>query len=901
MKRSVLGAALLLAIGLTAGDAAAQLAPRGKPILRTPAARGILGAGGAAKSADPTGAGATGSGATGSGATRPAESKDAGTKPTDAKADDAKPGDAKPGDAKPSAPKPGDAVTTREGSAPPGAGDPFEKLSAPKEIEYKPRSPNALVTLNLEEADLPELVKAISQTTGKRFLYGSAKLKQIKATVVTGGPNDKITVAEAYSVFLAILEANGLTVIPHGSFLKIVEAVDVAKQNTPIFGTGTPVPAEDRFVTRLYRLTNIDASEVSTILTQNFKSKDASITVYPPGNLLIITDTGSNIRRMLRIVEELDVGSAGDQIWVQPIYNASASDAASKLNEILGGGKGGKGAALVIADERTNSLIITATRSDYERILELVKRVVDAPLVAGDDQIHVLPLQHAQCSELQGTISQLLGGGGGRPASKGGAKSAAPAAAAAGGAGGGGEEIFEGPVKVSCDEATNTLLTTSSLRDYAQLRAVIDELDQPRRQVFIEAVIMDLNVSRSQDVGVGYHSGAPVDFGDLGQGAFYGGNNLVQSVSGIPSQLGALALGLRGPEIEGTENLFGTGLSVPALGVVLHALANDSNSNVLATPHILATDNVQADISVGQSVPLQTNIGGNLGALAGLAGGAAGAGAALGGLGGGLGGLLGGGFAAPYKDVGIKLSIKPHVNDSDQVRLEVKEEISEVGSSPQGTLGAVSINQRTANTTLIVRDQQTVVIGGLMREQETVSETKVPLLGDIPVLGMLFRQQTKTKGKTNLMLILTPYVIRDQNDLRSVFERKMQERQEFLDRYFVFGTTKWEPPNDFSRANGVVEAIRQSMLTSREKARLERETRPRAPKTNEPVEPIALPSVAEPVKSGGTGGGTSAPAAASPQAPSTSPASGGASTSAGRGKVKAPIPPGLPRPVERVE
>jgi general secretion pathway protein D len=860
-------AAATLALG-SASTAEAQLTPRGKPVLKTPARPG--------GAAAPPGA------------------------PADPPPDPAKPDPTPaPGGAGAPGGKPGAGGTPAAGAT---KKDPVSALAAPSEIEHRPLPGNTKVKFSLEDTDLPTLVKAVSEITGRRFIYGS-KLHQIKVTVYSP---ETVSAAEAYAAFLSILNSNGMTVVPHGAYLEIVESQNAARQPTPIYGTASPVPAEDRFVTRLYRVNNIDAGEVAQLLGSNFKSNDGNITTYPPGNLLIITDTGSNIRRMLRIVEELDVGSAGDQLWVQPVYNSSATDAAAKLNEILG--KGGKaGASVVVADERTNSLIITATKNDYDKILELIKRVVDAPMVEGDNQIHVLPLQHAKCDELQGTISTILGGGGGarpggganRPA--GGAnRPAAPAGGAGGGAGGAApEDIFEGNVRVSCDEATNSLLTTSSMRDYAQLRAVVDRLDQPRRQVFIEAVIMDLNYNSSLDLGIAYHGGAPFDVaGDTG--AVYGGNNIGQSVTGLPAQLGALALGVRGPELEATENILGTGLSIPALGVVLHALGTDGNSNVLATPHIIATDNVEASIDVGQSVPLQTNVGG-LGGLLGAAGGAAGGLGALGGLGGALGGLGGGFGAAPYRDVGIKLTIKPHVNDSDQVRLEIQEEISEVGSSPQGTLGAVTINQRSANTTLIVRDQQTVVIGGLMRDSETVSTTKVPILGDIPILGALFRQQTTSVGKTNLLLILTPYVVRDQGDLKAIFERKMQERQEFLDRYFVFNEDMaWKPPRDYSRANGLVETIRQTMLDMKDRERLENEIRPRSPKNHEPVEPISLPAMAAPAASGagsvsiGASGGSGGDSR-----PSTS-----TSTSSSRPKVKPSISPKLPSPAgggDRVE
>ncbi|NUQ76508.1 MAG: type II secretion system protein GspD, partial [Polyangiaceae bacterium] len=432
------------------------------------------------------------------------------------------------------------------------------------------------------------------------------------------------------------------------------------------------------------------------------------------------------------------------------------------------------------------------------------------------------------------------------------------------------EDIFEGQVKVTCDEASNKLVITSSRRDYAQLRHVIDELDEPRRQVFIEAVIMDVTVDRVTNWGIGYHGGAPVDApADLGQGVFYGGENMALSLAGIPpvDQLQALALGIRGPDIAIANDLFG--LSVPAFGIVLHAMAQDGDSNVLATPHILATDNVPAEISIGKNIPLQQNLGGGLGSLASLAGGTTAGG--LGNMAGLLGSLGGGGFGAPRQDVGTKIKVTPHVNDSDQVRLELVEEISNEGA-PVGDLAAVPIEKRTASTTLIVRDQQTVVIGGLMRDASTNSEVKIPVLGDIPILGVLFKQTRRVKSKSNLLLILTPYVIRDQDDLRVIFERKMQERQEFLDRYFVFDDRRgWEPPVDYARSNGLVEDIRQSILLQEERARLEEDAKPKKPLTHEMGEPIALPTLAGSKGSGGTaaaaGGGDDAPAAAPAAAP----------------------------------
>ena len=873
------GSLAALLASFHSGSADAQPSARGAPVLRTPAVASAVPRAGAPAAPPPASApSAAGSNAPGAGAKPP------------------------PG-----------------GSAAPDVGgasvDPLASLNkAPRDIDFKPKPSGSSVTLNFEDADLPEIVKAIGQATGRRFIFGG-KLRQIKATVYSKEP---VSVAEAYSVFLSILDTNGMTVIPHGRFLKIIETPGVVTQPTPIIGTASPVPLEDRFVTRLYRIANVDANDVATVLGK-FKSKDGDITVYAPGNLLIITETGANIQRMMRIVEEVDVGSAGEMLFVEPVHYGQAAELATKLNEILdlkgkgaaaGAGAAGKpsagpGGAKIVSDERTNSLIITATQGDYLRLLELIKRM-DVPQ-SGEGEIHVLPLQHAGCKELSATLNQILGNataaaGVGGVARPGGAAPAPAAAPAAGGArsasnlnAGITDDIFEGQIRVTCDEPTNSLVTTSSLRDYARIRPVIDRLDNPRRQVFIEAVIMDVNVDRSADLGLSYHAGMPVDFGSGKQGVFYGGENPSQSILGVPSNLEALALGLRGPEIEGSSNLFGTGVSIPALGVVMHALAKNGDSNVLATPHILATDNIPAEISIGQNIPLQTNVGG-LGGLASLAGGAgAGAAAGLGALGGlgGLGGLGLGGFQAPRQDVGTKIKVVPHVNDSDQVRLELTEEISDAGS-PIGAIGAIPINKRTASTTLIVRDQQTVVIGGLVRDAVTNGQTKVPVLGDIPVLGVLFRQSQHKNTKTNLLLVLTPYIIRDQEDLRAVFERKMQERQEFLDRYFVFNdNSSWEPPRDFSRVNGLVEDIRQSLFRRDDKARLEREAKRKGPPSHEvPASPIPLPSL------GGRGGSSGARAEEGAGEVGL-PAAVGAAPSA-RPKVRLPLVPSS-KPGDRVE
>lgn len=773
---------------------------------------------------------------------------------------------------------------------PPGAApappSTMDKIAQATDVPFRAKPGGHLVKFNLQDADLAELVNHISGLTGKRFIYG-AKVRQVKATVVSPEP---VTLEEAYQAFLSILEANGMTVVPHGRFLKIVDSGGVVTQPTPIVARGEPVADADRYVTRLYRLQAVSTDEAMALVTK-FKSKDGDVSAYAPGRLLIITDTGTQVRRMIRLLEEVDVGGSGQRLWIEPVHNGSAPDLAKRVNELfeLGAAPGQPGSAAakasglskVIADDQTNSLIIVGTDDSYGKLLDLLKRL-DSHGVEGSGRVHVVPLQHSIADELAPTLTQMLGGGGGGGGKKG--------AADAGGGNAGG--MFEGDVHITPDKATNSLIITSSNRDYASLRIVLDKLDRPRRQVFIEAVVMDLDVSDETTMGVGFHGGGLVDTGDkqsLLLGGFQAGKSIAFPAS--PDLLSGLAAGMRGPGLTGTENLIPgtTGLSIPAFGVFLNALSTSGKSNVLATPHIIATDNVAANIQIGQNIALQQNVGGGLSSLAGLAGQAGATGAAgLGGL--GLLGGLGGGFAAPRQDVGNKIKVTPHINESNQVRLEIDQESSSPGAS-SGDLGAVTINKRTANTTLVVADQQTVVLGGLMQDAYTTQRTKVPVLGDLPILGALFRSTKTMKKKTNLLLIMTPHVIRDQTDLRRIFERKMQERQEFLDRYFVFSGQEWTPPRDWTRTNGLVEDIRKSFAELDLQYQWEQESKPKEIIDREPTVPLDLPGTPR------VGGAPAAAPAAGPRArPAAAPQTPAPAAPAAPAAAPAPAPAPPPAP-----
>lgn len=649
-------------------------------------------------------------------------------------------------------------------------------------LPFKPKSGSHLVKFNLEDANLADLVKHMSDLTGRRFVYG-AKLRNIQATVVTPEP---VTLEEAYRAFLSILEANGMTVVQQGAFLKIVDTAAAAATPTQLLGRDSAVPDSERYVTRLHRLSHVSPSQVLPILTK-FKSKDGDITSYEPGRLLIITDTGAQIRRLLRLIGEVDVAGESQHLWVEPVHYGSPEALAKRLSELFEVGatptkEGAESASTqssivrIVGDESGGRLIIVATEAGYGKLLEVIKRLDVAP--SEEPRVHVLPLQHGNAEELQKTLTALVSG------------TPAPGRVA--------PTVFEGEVRVTADKSINSLLISSSSHDYATLRTVIDQLDHARRQVFIEAVVMDLAISDQTAFGTAFHAASMASGDSLVVGGFRSGSSITFPSTSDASLLQGLAAGIRGPGLTGTETYTGTGLSIPAFGVVLDAMASSGKSNVLATPHIIATDNVAAEISVGDNIPLQQNVnssglstsGSSTNSLALLSG-------------------LSTGVSPQRQDVGTKVKVTPHINESSQVRLEIEQESSSAGAAV-GTLGVVPIQKRAATTTVVAEDQQTIVIGGLVRDEYVTSKEKIPVLGDIPLLGALFSHTATTRRKSNLLLILTPHVIREQADLRRIFEQKMRERQEFLDRHFVFSDSDWKPPRDWSRTTGLVETTRQA-------------------------------------------------------------------------------------------
>jgi general secretion pathway protein D len=728
-----------------------------------------------------------------------------------------------------------------------------QDLTPKDESSPAPRKPGDLVTLSLKDVELPDLVRSMSEMTGQRFVVAAAP-KSFQATIVAP---QKVTVAEAYQAFLLVLSANHLTVVPRGRFFKIIDSQD-AVHEAPVTTGKDGAPPEERYVTYLRRVAHVSADEVASGVLSKLASHDGAVLAY--GDLLLLTDTGNNVQRLMRVLDEIDVAKPEDRVWLEPVQYVPASELKKELDEVLGASTGTKdtkdkapaggsptaGSARVtriVAVDRPNALLIVGSQGGYQRMLELIRSLDVA--VPSDGQIHVVPLRYADAKKIVAPINEAVSAGSSAGAAA--AAGASPAAAAS--------KVLEAPVKVSAEETNNALLVTASAHDYAAVREVIRELDQPRRQVYIEAVVMDLSVQNSNVLEAAMHGFDSV--GGSGGSTIYGGSNPLKSLL-LPTtdttSLQALVLGVRGPDIPVPaflQSTLGT-TSIPGLGFFLDAYATASDSDILSMPHVLATDNMPAELHVQLNTSLQRN--------------AASYGAPSSSSGANPLSL----YAAPatqnYGKIGPQIKVTPHIDESDDVRLDIQETISDVTNDgpSSGTLGTVNFYERGASTTLTVKDGHTAVIGGLVKNSVTHTTVKVPLLGDIPVLGALFRSSSDQMQKDNLVLILTPHIIRDEDDMRRIFEQRMQERQEFIDHYFAFKEDG--PPLGFdpARGHGLLSQLRADYAQVAEQRRLEQSGEV-ASAAHAPKEPIDLPSASpSPALAG--------PAAASP-VPTTPPAS----------------------------
>lgn len=722
--------------------------------------------------------------------------------------------------------------------------------------------PGVKVNLDIYDEELEAVVKLIACLTGQNIILS----KSLKGKKITIYSPKKVTAREAYRAFLTALEANGYTLSKQGNFLRVIEIKDYARSPDPILGPDRGLANEDQMVTQIIQLKHIDAAEMNDVMG-NLTSPHASVIVYQPTNSLIITELSSNLRKLKSLIEQLDVPGGQEELWVYQVLNADAADIAAKILEVFeqesagsapkastparpkttrntkaGGTASGPSnskvgdseldakVGKVIADERTNRLLIVATRRSYRKVKALIEKLDIA--IPGDGQIHILQLNHAKASELSSVLSNLSSEAANRRNASANRRASARrgGAAAAAGGGGDGAALFEGEVSITADEATNSLVITASLKDYLAVKSVVEELDQPRRQVFIEAVVMEVSINGNRRFGVNFHTGAegPEITGEQTTIAFNSQTNDDVNTLNFAQSISALTgIGM-------AADLEIAGLGVPPFAVMLQALATTNDINVLSTPHILTTDNEEAEIVVGTNIPIiqGSALGGGLGGLGGLSG--------LGnidptllnqlGQTGGLNslGALGVGNYLPNvtrEDVALTLRITPRINAENAVTLEIDQEIEEVIEGSDSALGP-TFTKRQVKTTVVVGDQKTVVIGGLQKTKQTTGDNGIPILSEIPVLGFFFRNSVRANERVNLLLMLTPYVIEGPEDFRAIFHRKMEEHREFVARFHKDGD-HYVLGIDYGKKHGMLESINQSIERVREEEELLEELRRR--------------------------------------------------------------------------
>lgn len=707
-----------------------------------------------------------------------------------------------------------------------GKGNENQEISSDFIKKCRPLKPGVKVTLNIYDEELSNITKIIACMTGKNIIVP----KSLKGKKITIYSPSVVSSEEAYRAFLTALEANGFTISRQGRFLRIVDIKDFVRKSDPLKKETDYLADEDQMVTQILNLKHVDASEINEVLSK-LASSNAQFIVYQPSNSLIVTELSSNLRRLRQLIKELDQPGGQEELWVYQVIHAEASDIASKINELFEKDnksnksssykkkrkkkkkkKGRRGSvsstqvgestldarvSKVIADERTNRLLVVATRRSYRQVKRLIERLDIS--VEGDGQVHIHQLNHAKAVDLANVLSSLSQeqrsrGSSKRKKSSKKSKSRSSSRGKGKSSGSSSASLFEGEVSVTADEDTNSLVITASLKDYLALKHVISALDRPRRQVFIEAVIMEVSVGSSRDTGIASHVGYQQEVGGKDATLVLANPAGGSSVLDLQSAATLTGLAVQGPSLDIN------GITLPSFGAILRAVASNNDVNVLSTPHILTTDNEEAEIVVGDNVPFVSGFVGGMGAGSGIGGG-----------GGGLGLLPT--VNVQRQDVALTLKITPRINASNFVTLEIDQVVEEISRFDE-RLGPTT-SKRSIKSTVVVRDQNTVVIGGLQKSKQSNSKTAFPILGEIPVLGYFFRSTKATRDRVNLLLMLTPHVIEGPEDFQAIVKRKMEEHQEFAERFNRDGE-KLVLGLDYRKKHGLLESIHQS-ITEAEK------------------------------------------------------------------------------------
>jgi len=587
------------------------------------------------------------------------------------------------------------------------------------------------VTLNFVNADVEAVVKAVSEITGKNFALDP----RVKGTIniVSTRPIARTLV---YEVFLSALRLQGYAAVEERGVVQIVPEAD-AKLH----------PGRGQVQTQVFTLKYESAAQLAPVLRPLIPPAN-TITAYPANNSLVITDYAANLQRIARIIEAIDQPGGTDPVMI-PLVNASAIDVAPMINRLFAEPAAAGGAAadasqrfIVVADARSNSLVARSDNPSRITRLRALAAMLDSPTSAAGN-LHVVYLKNAEAVKVAETLRAIYLGES--------APATAPRAtvlpvSTSPGAGApsplsapplpGAQATAQSPGMIQADPATNSILINAPDAVYNSLRAALDKLDVRRAQVYVEALIAEITADKAAEFGVQWQALGGVNrTGTTGFGGTnFGGTG--QNILGIAANPGSAGRGLNLGVINGTVTIPGVG-QVLNLNVLLRALQTDTNANILSTPTLLTLDNEEARIVIGQNVPFITGQY----ALSGAAT-----------------------TPTPFqtverRDVGLTLRVRPQISEGGTVRLQIYQEVSAVvdNTNPAGVI----TNKRSVESIVLVDDGQIVVIGGLIQDSVQDGMEKVPLLGDLPLIGGLFTYKTRSRTKTNLMVFLRPTVLRD--------------------------------------------------------------------------------------------------------------------------------------------
>ena len=654
----------------------------------------------------------------------------------------------------------------------------------------------AEVTLNFVNADIDQVAKAIGAATGKTIIVDPRVKGQLNLVSENAVPED-----QALKTLQSALRMQGFALVQDHGVLKVVPEADAKLQGVPTYVGNAPTARGDQVVTQVFTLRNESANNLLPVL-RPLISPNNTVAAYPANNTIVVTDYADNVRRIAQIISGID-SAAGQSVAVVPLKNANAIDIAQQMNKMLDPGSiGSTDATLKVSissDPRTNSLLIRASNAARLAAARELAKQLDMPTTMPGN-IHVVPLRNADATKLAKTLRSMLGKGGGE-GSSGGSNEANSFNQNTGGGGGGlsnssgstgtsgtpplpggglGGSSMSSPMggggsgsngnsggflggdkdksedqgggMITADPATNSLIITAPEATYRNLRAVIDQLDARRAQVYIEALIVELNSNTSGNLGIQWQ----VANGNLFAGtnlATGSGNSIINltaaaaaagSTGGLATALGTQGL-QQGLNVGWIHNIFG----VQGLGALLQALSQQADANVLSTPNLITLDNEEAKIIVGTNVPIQTGSYSN---------------------------LTSGTTSAAFNtfdrvDIGLTLHVKPQITDGGILKLQLYTEDSAIvnGTNNASTNPAgPEFTKRSIQSTVLCDNGEIIVLGGLMQDNYQVSNSKVPLLGDIPWLGQLFRSEQKTRDKTNLMVFLRPVILSDSGTTQAV-------------------------------------------------------------------------------------------------------------------------------------